>query len=717
MQRRIICVLIGVCFLFCFQSVFADLERLHPCLRGILAQAEGGETTSLSALSPELQIFPAGEEPQRSVPPSGRAGVGGEDRVGVLVKVRRPIWGGRFLGLEIQVTTGTILGMRVTLGELLALAGSNEVVYIEPAWRTEPKLDASTAAIGVNAVRAQFPTLKGKGVIIGAVDTGIDYTHLDFRFDKDGDGFEESSRILAIWDQTSGYFGTYYDGTQIESDIANGLGANAGLVREKDTEGHGTHVMGVAGGDGSSSNAGFIGVAPEAGLIMVKTSFYTSDILAGASYIFEQADRLGLPAVVNLSLGGHAGPHDGTSLFEQGLDELAQGTGRVIVVSAGNEGDQAIHVSRTLYGNGFSFSVNPSSSSLELSLWYPGDSRFTLTVVPPAGEAIVVPTGTYVGAAGIAIDNAAAGPNPNNGDNEALIILKGFPLGVLWTFTVTDEAGGGRFDAWVTSDGAMILEGDSAYTIDEPGNAPHVITVGAFNTKGRWPSRAGEQDFLSQYPIGGRSDFSSRGPTRDGRQKPELVAPGAWVASALSSDYSVQNYLIHPDGVHTMLAGTSVSAPHVSGVVALMLSRDPQLTESEVKAKLTETATRDAFTGAVPNREWGWGRLDAEAVIAVVEPPPDGEKDEIPIVTLSENPVFDHARFVYKLPEGTGGATLYVLTVGGRPVFEMSVYLRSGEVEWDLSASGGEPLASGLYFYLLVSETGRSEVGRLVIAR
>ena len=133
------------------------------------------------------------------------------------------------------------------------------------------------------------PSVVGRGVIIGAVDTGIDYTHLDFRYDADGDGFEESSRILNIWDQTSGFFGTYYSKAEIESDLAFDFGPGEGIVRQADDDGHGTHVMATAAGDGSSSGAGFVGVAPGAQLIAVKTPFYTSDILAGAAYIFERA--------------------------------------------------------------------------------------------------------------------------------------------------------------------------------------------------------------------------------------------------------------------------------------------------------------------------------------------------------------------------------------------------------------------------------------------
>ena len=701
----------------------ANLDRLHPYLRAVLSWAERDATFGLERLAESVQVS---NSQGIVLPPSFGIDVGGTvapvgERIGVLVKTRRAEWGNTFLGLPVSVTTGTVLGLRVSLDELRLLAGSANVVYVEPAWRTEPKLDRSLPAIGVDLVHDRVPAVLGDGVIVGAVDTGIDTTHPDFRSDRDGDGFEESSRILYLWDQTAGFLGTYYTREEIESDLARGGAPGTGLVRETDVDGHGTHVMSVAAGDGSSSAAGLVGVAPEARLIVVKTPFYTSDILSGVSYIFDRAEALGLPAVVNLSLGGQSGPHDGTSLFEQGLDELAQGPGRAIVVSAGNEGDQAIHASQTLAGGSSSFSVQPRSDSFDLELWYPGGSRFTLTVLPPGGSPVVVLAGTWTSvptsSGSVTVDNAAAGPNPLNGDRQILVSVTGVVAWGVWTFTVADAGGGGRFDGWITtSNGGEIVGGDTSHTIDEPGNARRVITVAAFNTKAHWSSVSGEQDFSSLYPIGGLSYFSSQGPTRDGRQKPDLAAPGAWVAAALSASSLPNDYLIVPDRKHTVLLGTSVSAPHVTGVAALLLSVNPDLTGEEVKARLVETARSDAATGAVPNALWGWGKVAADQAVQAVEPPPDGN-GEGPKVTLAENPVESRALFVYQLPSGTLSAALRVYDIVGRLVFEAALDVGAGEYAWGLEDRLGEPLASGLYLYVVVADAERSAIGRLVIDR
>ncbi|MCK4411697.1 S8 family serine peptidase, partial [Candidatus Bipolaricaulota bacterium] len=570
-------------------------------------------------------------------------------------------------------------------------------------------LDYSVPAIGADQLHSAVPPLTGEGVIIGSVDTGIDYSHLDFRYDSDGDGIEESSRIFSIWDQTSSSLGAYYGNDEIESDIALGLGPESGQVRQADTNGHGTHLMGIAAGDGSSSDTGLIGVAPDATIVMVKTSFYTSDIISGVRYIFEQAAMLGLPAVVNLSLGGHEGPHDGTSLFEQGLSELAQQYGQTIVVSAGNEGDANIHVGQELHGNSFTFTINPVSPLLELQLWYPGESSFSLTVTPPVGSSLTVDRGNYASsqAENLYVDNASDGTNPNNGDNEIQVSLIGVTPGSNWSFTITDEGGGGRFDGWIiTNTGATILEGDTRCTIDEPGNAYGVITVGSFNTK-ELP------DFPTENGIGEISYFSSRGPTRDGRQKPELTAPGAWIAAALSSN-SFREGL--PDPMHTLLRGTSFSAAHVSGVIALMLSYNPQLINEEIRMKLMETSASDAFTGLIPNTSWGYGKANAyEAVTSIYDP--EESETYSPTVTVSSNPVSNRALFTYTLPEGATQATLQVYNIVGALLFQQEVDPESSQYEWDLIDSLGRLLANGLYLYTIMAEGNSSEIGRLVIIR
>jgi len=708
-------LLIG-CWLVGFGQ--SDTARLDPSLRMDVEDALGLSASGLSF---------------RSLAENGQQGVidasASDERWPILVKLADGATGGMLPDMEITTSTGSIVAASASLANILELLANEDVIYIEPARQAAPTLDVSVPAIGGDVVHTGASAMTGEGVIVGAVDTGIDYTHLDFRTDKDGDGFEESSRILAILDQSSGLFGIEYTQADIETDLANGHDANAGIVRERDTDGHGTHVMGIAAGDGSSSSSGFVGVAPDAWIVMVKTTYFTSDILSGIDYIFDVADSLGLPAVVNLSLGGHEGAHDGTSLFEQGIDELAGDPGHIVVVSAGNEGDETIHASDHLLGNAASYGIDVSGWEVEVDLWYPGTAQFMIVIRSPSGETASAPWGTDTGViqtahGNVRIDNASSGKNPNNGDYEAFVRLSGLLVDGDWEIEVVDTGGsGGTFDAWIISGTATFIGGDSSSTIDEPGNADNVITVGSYNTKATWSSLSGEQNYLAQYPLGVLSSYSSQGPTRDGRRKPEICAPGAWIASALSANALWQGYLVQADGVHMVSLGTSMAAPHVSGAIVLMLSIDPGLTVEETRSILTSTASRDGYTGAVPNDRWGWGKLNVVAALAEVEEPdptpidPTPPNGGVPAITLAANPVSDVAEFLLSMPSGVTWAELRIYNASGRLVYDAPVYPADDEMDWPLITDSGASLASGLYLYVLVTDLGSSEVGKLVIAR
>ncbi len=642
----------------------------------------------------------------------------GEVRVKVLATTSTGS-GQSLAGVPVDFATGTVASLCVSRAELVALVGDPRVLHVESSWKTRPAVDVSVPAIAADRASTASPPIVGEGVIVGLVDTGLDVRHLDFRYDADGDGEEEATRVLMLWDQTWGLFGTTYSRSDIEADLAS---PGPGKVKSLDRDGHGTHVAGIAAGDGSSSTAGLRGVAPGASIIAVKTTFFTADILEAVGFIFDEAERRGMPAVVNLSLGGQEGPHDGTSAFERGLDELAVGPGRAIVVSAGNEGDIPIHVSGFLQGGSRSFDLQAGGRELTLEIWYTGASRFTVTVTAPSGATISAAAGSASGFVttpdGVAyIDNSAGGPNVRNGDREVLIRVTNTTAGTVWRVSMTDAGGGGRFDGWITSSTGRVRGGDSTSTIDEPGNARNVVTVGALNSKAVWPSQIGLQDDSDEVEVGLLSPFSSQGPTRDGRTKPDLVAPGTWICAALSSAALSFADLTHPDGVHSMHRGTSMAAPHVSGVIALLFDVNPRLTSTEITALLTSTTTREGRMGAVPNMRWGFGRVDAWAalqrVLASEPPPPSGDR---PSVAVEKNPSIDQAVFAYGLPEGTRSAALYVYDVVGRRVLAVPLSVSASDYVWDLVSDAGARVAPGLYLYVVTSDRGRSLVGRLVVS-
>ncbi len=733
-----------------------EASKLDPLLRLILQREREararGEALNLVRFASLAEVYtPAGpllqQQPVPTAlgeflpPPQKLPQAGMAERLGLLVRARTPEAVARS-GAEIITTVGEITVARATLAQLRRLAQSPEVIYIEAAYRLAPSLDKSVPAIGADRLHRGEPPLNGKGVLIGAVDTGVDYEHLDFRFDGDGDGFEESSRLAYIWDQTetgpfgdrlSVPFGTEYKREEIEADLARGLGPEKGAVRQRDEVGHGTHVLGIAAGDGSSSGAGYIGVAPEAELIMVKTSFYTADVVSGVEYIFRRAEELGRPCVVNLSLGGHFGPHDGTSNFDLALEGLL-GPRRAIVASAGNEGDEPIHISGWLASPGSSaqFTFIPAEETVYLGLWYPGTAAFEVELTAPVGEGLVqvvaAPPGTIIvketAAGTVSIDNASGGPDPNNGDKEIGILLEEIKPGQPWTIRLiarsgsARHSGSGRFDGWPgLAEMGAFLQGDSSMTISEPGDAAGLITVGAWTTRVEWRSLNGnDYHFRGAGPLGGIAPFSSRGPTRDGRQKPDLAAPGTAIASSLAKGSKLAGIpeLIVPDGAHAIFQGTSMAAPHVAGTVALMLQASPLLEPEEAAERLRRTAAtvREGPGGEV----WGSGKLDAERSVSLIGlklPQPSGA----PEVKAGTNPASERVLFTYVLPPGAKRVRLVVFNVIGQTVFSAELDPKEERFIWDLVNDRGEPLANGLYIYVVIADGRRSALHRLVIRR
>jgi hypothetical protein len=146
-----------------------------------------------------------------------------------------------------------------------------------------------------------------------------------------------------------------------------------------------------------------------------------------------------------------------------------------------------------------------------------------------------------------------------------------------------------------------------------------------------------------------------------------------------------------------------------------VLFRSPTLTAAEVRELLTSAASRDGYTGTVPNVRWGFGKLDAWAAlqnVGTVEPPPGGAA----AVSVEHNPAIDEAIFDYTVPDGTAAAELRVYDVTGRRVFETLLALSASAITWNLTGSDGERIAAGLYLYVLVTDRGNSEVKRLVVA-
>ncbi len=696
--------------------------KLDPFLRLLANRVHRDPSTDLARFAPMVAVYSA-----PSYAPL--AAQGDEPRLGVLIKTRAPlsrVW-------SVTPLTRDLALARVTLDELRELAQLPEVVFIEASYRLEPHIDRSVPAVGARSLHKMSPQATGRGVIVGMVDTGIDWTHRDFRTDRDGDGFEESSRVLWLWDQTETGtfgsprtvpFGTEYTKEELERALRSGMG----IVNGRDESGHGTHVTGIAVGDGSSSGGTFVGMAPNAEIIFVKTSYFSTDIVEGVRYIFDKSEWLGKPAVVNLSLGGHFGPHDGTSLFEQSLEAFLERPGRAIVASAGNDGDQKIHIGRQLRPKeAFTFAFVPTGETAYVNIWYSGTANFTVAVTSPGingppqtvlalrgqGEFQNTPDGS------VEIDNAGGGLDPRNRDRAIAISLERAPPNSSWYITLTDQGGtGGRFDAWpgLASMG-YFPEGDALSTITEPATAKKIIAVGAYTTKIFWTGADGHPHRFTDAPSEGElAPFSARGPTRDGRLKPDLTAPGTAIVSALAknSEVSQSTKLVLPGGDYVAMQGTSMAAPHVAGAIALLLQAQPHLTAEEILRQLTRTALHDAFT--TDPRAWGAGKLQIDRGFETL-----GLQDQLsanrPALKIGPNPAVRSVTLFYATVGSPRTVELMVFDLVGRLVYKRELPAQGQRFQWTLQDLENRPLAPGLYLIVVTADGRPSTPYPLVVRR
>jgi subtilisin family serine protease len=551
------------------------------------------------------------------------------------------------LGITVRTALPGIYTAYVPVGAVDALAARADVAQIRGASPCQTSLDVSVPAVNAAIQRGPGPNfagINGAGVLVGDVDTGIDIHHGDF---QDPGGL---TRIQGLWDQNS-VAGPPPSGFTIgrewtKSDI------DGGLCTEIDnaSSGHGTHVMGIAAGDGSKSTTSpyqFAGMAPKADIVMVATTLFDTDIVDGVSYVFARATALGENAVCNLSLGGEYGPHDGSSPFESALDAMS-GPGRVICVAAGNDGGSNIHAGMDVPapGDSMKLSITGGTTSgrfVEMNAWYNAPDNMTVQLRSPGGFITTLTMGNSWGTLSptTGLPTSATGVNGNlywenglstssNGARLVYFLVQSTGAGVgsttgAWTliFTPVSMAGStSRVDGWrdFVSGGTstFTFKNTNDHLVSEPANAKRVISVGAYQSKYQWLScNGGTFHFNGTTPAGTGfiASFSGIGPSRDGTQKPDITAPGTAVMSSLSADVATtctggNAPLYGPDGPsHQVLAGTSMATPHVTGATALLMQKNGAMTPEQVKSYLNAHALIDIATGSPWNATYGNGKL------------------------------------------------------------------------------------------------------------
>ena len=547
-------------------------------------------------------------------------------------------------GLEVRTVAGDVVTGVIAIDDLGRLAEVDGVRRVEASRPLHDELDLSLPASNVGPVHAGPPGLRGDGVVVGIIDSGIEIDHPSF-LRADG-----TSRILAIWDQSltangnestpsSFNYGVEYTTTEIDAEIAAGMPGN--IVRHRDSPFaafHGTHVAGIAAGDGSAVGPPpqnqpaftFVGVAPEADIVVVRNLGSATGIGDSANtvdavrYIFDLAATAGKPAVINQSQGDNIGPHDGTSLLERAIDNMLGGRGRAMVKSAGNAANDRIHASGTvplLTTETVRFSVPANRNrTVTLDLWYDGSDRFDVRVVPPgSAESVSASPGDPTVSDTIQRNRISVTSDvndPANADNRIFVQIQptgnSSVLAGVWQLQLTGtRISDGRFDAWIQrgrpTPTFVAPHENPNRTISTPGTAREIITAASYINRG--PGQ------------GSISTFSSLGPTRDGRQAPTVAAPGERVISA-SPLVLPANSPPNLSPVYRQTSGTSMAAPHVAGAVALMLQQNPQLTQLEVKRCLERSAASTPETGATPNNAWGHGILDVAGAVRCRPPSP-----------------------------------------------------------------------------------------------
>lgn len=484
--------------------------------------------------------------------------------------------------------------------------------------------------------------LTGRDVIVAIIDSGIDYSHPDFR---NADG---TTRIIELWDQTipsgsvsvpepvadeggtgrrnEGGNGSeervltapegFYIGTVFESEVINLAldqptdQARYAICPSRDISGHGTHVAGIAAGNGRASNGGYRGVAFESELLVVKLGLplengfpRTTELMQAVDYCLGKSTEYGKPIVVNLSFGNNYGSHSGNSLIETYLDDMANYGRTTIAAGSGNEGAASVHTSgRVAEGQTerVELAVSEFETALNLQIWKSYVDEIAVSIVHPGGL-VVGPIQRIQGPQRFTVGNTQlllyyGEPSPYSPFQEIyfdFIPVRDYIDSGVWEIRlVPQRIVQGRYDMWLPSGGVLNSGTGFLYPTEEttltiPSTAARVITVGAY-------------DALFDQPA----SFSGRGYTRETNQvKPDLAAPGVEITSCA------------PGGGYVARTGTSMATPFVSGGAALLMQwgiingNDPYLYGEKMKAYMIRGARELPVFDEYPNPVLGWGVL------------------------------------------------------------------------------------------------------------
>lgn len=472
--------------------------------------------------------------------------------------------------------------------------------------------------------RNPYLNLFGRGILVGIIDTGIDYQHEAFLYN------DNTTHILSIWDQTiqngsppEGFtFGTEYKRDIIN--IALRSEDPLSIVPSTDTIGHGTAITSIVAGKPNMA-VGFTGIVPESELVIVKLKeakqnlknifcvpedalcFQESDILLGLRYLSSISQSLNRPLAICIALGSSQGGHDGSGALSNDLNSFAQIPGISVTVSAGNEGNSRRHYfNRTLlepYYNDFELRIGENDKKFSMEIWPYALGRLSIDISSPTRESTkeIFPTigdcrmfRFIFNPTIIWVNNFTF--EEETGDQIILLRFENTIPGI-WSFRIQSiENEPLSFHAWLPSgdlisNETFFLNANPDTTITSPGNGLHQLTVTAYNQF--------NDSILAE---------SSRGYTRDGLIKPDIASPGFQLPCAL------------PGNRYGTITGTGAAAAHTAGVVAMILEwAIPRgnytfITGYDINYLIIGGARRDNAL-IYPNNIWGYGQLDVNNLL------------------------------------------------------------------------------------------------------
>ncbi len=500
------------------------------------------------------------------------------------------------------------------------LAGLPEVDFIEKPKSLYFQADVGRQVSCIDTVQRAPYDLSGRGILVGIVDSGIDYENPDFR-NEDG-----STRIVSLWDQSmpgnppAGYaagseFTREDINAALEKNTSGGFpGLSTGAVLSRDMSGHGTAVAGIAVGNGRGSEGRmYRGAAPEAELIIVKMGTprqegfpRTTELMMGVDYVIRKALELRKPVAVNISFGNTYGSHDGTSLVERFLNDISDTWKNVICIGSGNEGTTAGHAAGRAGDEEEviqELAVQEREPALNVQIWKSYVDEMDISIVSPSGERvgpfreILGPQRFMLGSTELLIYYGE--PKPYSVRQEIYISFipqQSYVDSGVWQIILTPRRiVDGAYQMWLPAQAALnvgtaFLTPDSTTTLTIPSTASLALTVAAYDAR------------TFSY-----ADFSGRGPAAvyegSNVQKPDLAAPGVLVNAPV------------PGGGYRAFSGTSFAAPFVTGSAALLMEwgivqgNDPYLYGEKVKAYLRRGARELPGYSEWPNSLLGYGAL------------------------------------------------------------------------------------------------------------